>query len=215
MSGFGATLTSEAELRTIFRAPSRGAVDKQIDRLDDHCRAFIARSPFVLVGTANVDGTADVSPKGGPAGFVRVLDDHRLALGELPGNNRLDGYLNVVRTGAVGLLFLIPGVDEALRVNGTGHVVTEPSVLEACALDGRMPKIALGVEVREAFIHCAKAIRRASLWRADGWPDLTGLPSAGCMLADHAGISGEVDGATVDAALEAGYAVTMWNDPPA
>ncbi len=214
MSPFGSTITAESELREIFRPPSRGAVAKEIDHLDDHCRAFIARSPFVLVGTTNTNGTGDVSPKGGPPGFVRVLDDHRLAFGELPGNNRLDCYTNILHTSAVGLLFLLPGVDECLRVNGTGHVVTSPKVLEECGLDGRLPKIALGVEVREAFIHCAKAIRRASLWSPDGWPTTTDMPTIACMLATHAGITEDPDGTATAAALEAGYATTMWNSEP-
>jgi len=191
MSPFGRVVTSESELRQLFRPPSAAAVAKEIDHIDDHCREFIARSPFVLVGTTNTNGTGDVSPKGGPPGFVRVLDSQRLAFGELPGNNRLDCYTNILHTSAVGLLFLLPGVDECLRVNGTGHVVSDPDTLAECALDGRLPKIALGVEVHEAFIHCAKAIRRSSLWKPDRWPATDGMATA--------------------AALEAGYASTMWN----
>jgi uncharacterized protein len=208
---FSNTLTSEAELRAIFPPPGRRARDKQIDRLDDHCRALIAHAPFVAIGTTNADGTGDVSPKGGPPGFVTVLDDHRLAMGELPGNNRLDGYLNLVANPAIGMLFLVPGVGETLRVNGEGYVTTDPDVLAACALDGRPPKVALGVVVREAFIHCAKALRRASLWEPERWPGLEDLPTIACMLVAHAGIDGDADGTKTAAALETAYATTLWN----
>src|SRR5262245_41005111 len=176
MSPFGQTLGSEAELRTISSPPDKGAVAQQLDHLDDHCRAFIGHSPFVLIGTSGADGSGDVSPKGGPPGFVTVLDEHRLAMGELPGNNRIDSYINVVATGTVGMLFLIPGLDECLRVNGKGYAVTEPSVLEACAVGGKLPKVALGLEVTEAFIHCAKAIRRGQIWQPPNWPDTADLP---------------------------------------
>jgi PPOX class probable FMN-dependent enzyme len=211
MTRFTQRVRSEDELRALFPPPPPRAVAKQIDRLDDHCRAFIAHAPFVAIGTTNVDGTSDVSPKGGPPGFVRVLDDHRLALGELPGNNRLDGYTNLLANPAVGLLFLVPGVGETLRVNGRGHVVTDPDVLDACALGGRRPKIALGVEVVEAFIHCAKALRRSGLWDPGAWPDLAELPSPACMLVAHAGIPDDPGGARTAAALERVYASTLWN----
>lgn len=212
MPAFANVLASEAELREIFPPPGRRAVDKQIDRLDDHCRALIARAPFVAIGTTNADGTGDVSPKGGPAGFVKVLDDHRLALGELPGNNRLDGFRNLVGNPAIGMLFLVPGIGETLRVNGEGYVTRDEAVLELCALDGRRPKVAVGVVVREAFIHCAKALRRAQLWQPDAWPETADMPAIACMLAAHAGIEGDPDGTKTAKALETAYAATMWNE---
>ena len=125
----------------------------------------------MLVGTTNADGTGDVSPKGGPPGFVTVLDEHRLAFGELPGNGRVDSYRNLLANPAVGLMFLIPGLGETLRVNGQGYVITDPGLLDQCSVDGKRPKVVLGVAVREAFIHCAKALRRSQLWEPAGWPD--------------------------------------------
>ncbi|HEY1278217.1 MAG TPA: MSMEG_1061 family FMN-dependent PPOX-type flavoprotein [Acidimicrobiales bacterium] len=211
MAPFDGVLRTEAELREIIRPPGRRAAEKQIGHLDASCRAYIAHAPFVIVATTNADGTGDASPKGGPPGFVRVLDDRRLAMGELPGNGRVDGYRNLLANPAVGLIFLIPGVGETLRVNGRGFLVTDPAVLEACTLDGRRPALALGVEVVEAFIHCAKALRRASLWEPDHWPDTADMPTIACMLARHADIPGDPDGTLTAAALEENYATTLWN----
>ena len=211
MAAFDDVITSEAELRQILPPPARRAAEKQIDHLDDNCRAFIAHATFVLVGTTNADGTGDVSPKGGPPGFVTVLDEHRLAFGELPGNNRADGYRNLIANPAIGLIFLIPGLDETLRVNGRGFVSKDPALLDVCSLDGRRPKLALGVEVVESFIHCAKALRRGVVWRPDEWPDRTGMPTVACMLNVHAGIDGDPDGTRTAAALEGNYATTLWN----
>jgi PPOX class probable FMN-dependent enzyme len=211
MTRFTTVLRTEADLRERFRPPAGLAVAKEIDRLDHHCRAVIGRSPFVLVGTRNPDGTADVSPKGGPPGFVHVLDDTTLAMGELPGNNRLDSFRNVVADGAVGLLFLVPGVGETLRVNGRGLVVADEEVLAVTAIDGRRPKVALVVEVREAFVHCAKAVRRAGLWEPTSWPDVSDLSTV-CMFADHAGLP--ADSPVRDPALlERAYQASMWEDP--
>ena len=208
---FSGVIKSEAELREILPPPYRRAVMKQIDHLDDNCRSFIAHAPFVLVGTTNADGTGDVSPKGGPPGFVKMLDEHRLAFGELPGNNRADGYRNLIANPAIGLIFLIPGVGETLRVNGRGYVLTDPELLEVCALDGRRPKLVLGVEVVETFIHCAKALRRSALWEPDRWPDVSAMPAPACMLVEHAEIEGDPDGSRTAAALEENYATTLWN----
>ena len=205
-------IRSEAELREIFAQPSKGAVNKQIDHLDDHCEAFIAHAPFLVFATTNPDGSGDASPKGGPPGFVKVLDRHHLAMGELPGNNRLDGYRNVVRDPRVGLLFLIPGVGETLRVNGTAVVARDPAILAKCAIDEKLPKVALVVKTNEVFIHCAKAIRRSHLWDHENWPDTTTMPTVACMLVTHTGAPGDPDGSRTAASLEAAYVKTMWNE---
>lgn len=205
---FRDVVADDASLRALFREPSYGAVHKQIDRLDDHCRAFIAHSPFVLLATSNDDGTCDVSPKGGPPGFVTVLDEHRLAIGDLPGNNRLDSMHNVVRNGHIGLLFVVPGMCESLRVNGRAWVVRDTDVLDACAVRDKRPTVAIGVQVDDAYIHCAKAFRRSNLWDVGEWPDRAGLAPAAEMLRDHVGLDASVD--DVDRMLEEGYAATMW-----
>jgi len=208
---FAGVLHTEDELRQIIRPPHQRARDKQIDHLDHNCQQYIAHAPFVLVGTTNADGTGDVSPKGGPPGFVTVLDEHRLAFGELPGNGRVDSYRNLLDNPAIGLLFLIPGLGETLRVNGQGYVTTDPELVACCSVDGKPPKLVLGVAVREAFIHCAKSLRRASMWEQEGWPDRSGMPSVACMLVEHASIEGDPGGHRTAAALEDAYAKTLWN----
>jgi uncharacterized protein len=206
---FGDVVRDVAELRTHFRAPSETVQRKQIDHLDEQCRAFIARSPFVLVATANHDGTCDVSPKGGPPGFVPVLDAQRLAIGDLPGNNRIDSLRNIVANPNVGLLFVVPGMGETLRVNGRAWVVRDVAVLDACAVHDKRPAVAIGVEVHEAYVHCAKAFRRSDLWEPDAWPDRATVPTAGEMLRAHVGLH-DTSAETIDQALEDGYAKTMW-----
>ena len=140
------------------------AVQKQISALDHHCRAFISRSPFLLVGTANGTGVCDVSPKGDPAGFVQVLDDNTLVIPDRPGNRRADTLVNILENPQVGLLFLIPGVEDTLRVNGRAHIVQDEELLERTAVKGRKPLLVIVVDVQEAFLHCAKAFKRSLLW---------------------------------------------------
>ena len=140
-----------------------------------------------------------------------MLDAHRLAIGDLPGNNRIDTWRNVVANPHVGLLFMIPGLDETLRVNGRAWLVRDDDVLDACTVAGRRPPVALGVAVDEAFIHCAKAFRRSELWNPQQWPDRSDMPTVACMLIDHVGIEGQT-GEQVAAALEVGYEKTMWQD---
>ncbi len=212
MAAFENVVSSVEELRGLFRKPSFGAVGKEIGHLDAGCRSFIAHSPFVLIGTHNPDGTCDVSPKGGPPGFVQVLDDNRLIMGELPGNNRLDTFTNVVRDTAIGLMFLTPAVGEMLRVNGRGYVSTDPTLLLQCVIDGREPKVVLAVQVTETFLHCAKAIRRSGIWDPTVWPDTTNMVSSGCMFNAAVGIDDDADGTRTTSMLEADYQATLWHD---
>jgi PPOX class probable FMN-dependent enzyme len=208
VDGSGAIETVE-ELRAFYRSPSPGAINKVIDRLDDHCRTFIRHSPFLVLATAAADGRCDVSPKGGPPGFVRVVDEHRLAWADMAGNNRLDSMQNLVSNQGVAILFLIPGLDETLRVNGEAVISTDPDLLELCRLESRTPHVVITVEVAEAYIHCAKALRRAELWDHNSWPDLAEMPSVACMLRDHVGAR-NVNPDEIAAALEVDYARTLW-----
>jgi uncharacterized protein len=180
-------ITTVGQLREIFAEPSPFAVAKEITALDDTCRAFLAACPFVALGTTNPDGTGDVSPKGGTPGFIRVLHDTHVAWGDLPGNNRLDGYTNLLRDDRVGMLCIIPGMLETLRINGTAIVTTDPVILAATQTGDALPRVAVVVSVREAFVHCSKALRRSSLWDPAGWPDLTTVPSVPEMLLAHRG----------------------------
>ena len=183
---FRDAVTSPEALRALVGEPSELAVRKEISHLDAHCRAFIARSPFVLIATSGASGRADVSPKGDPPGFVQVLDEHRLVIPDRPGNRRLDGMRNLLENPHVGLLFLIPGLEETLRVNGRAWIIRDEEVLARCAVMGKRPTLALGVYAEECFIHCAKAFKRAQLWQPDQWPDRAGLASPSEMLVDHA-----------------------------
>lgn len=194
-------------LREIYRQPHQLVLRKQIDHIDEAARAFVEASPFVVVATNGPAG-ADASPRGGAPGFVAVLDQGRLALGDLAGNNRLDTYTNLLTHPHVGLLFLVPGVDETLRVNGRATLTTDPQILDAVAVDGRRPPLAIGIDVDECFIHCAKAFRRSALWDPSTWPSPEDTPSAARALRDHIGLDAPPE--VIAADLEAGYEATMW-----
>jgi PPOX class probable FMN-dependent enzyme len=157
-------------------------------------------SPFVLVSSANTSGACDVSPKGGPPGFVTVLDDHRLLIGDATGNRRLDSLQNMLQNPQVGVLFLIPGMGETLRVNGSVRLTRDPELLRGLQTGGRPAALALIVDVVQVYLHCAKCIIRSGLWRAETWPDPAELPSAAEILNDHIGL-GDLQ-ASADALLD-------------
>ncbi|MGI5271167.1 pyridoxamine 5'-phosphate oxidase family protein [Nonomuraea sp. CA-218870] len=178
-------MTTEAELREIVKEPARGSWDKDIARIDEHARTIIAHSPLVLLATSDLDGTCDVSPRGDPAGSVLVLDDHRLAFADRPGNHRVDSFRNLLRNPHVGLLFLVPGMNETLRVNGRATLVSDAPFFDDLTVRGRRPRLAVLVDVEELYVHCAKAFLRSSLWQPDTWPDRGSLPSLGRIAKDH------------------------------
>jgi uncharacterized protein len=182
-------ITSLEALRALYVPPKERAIKKQLAALDVHCTRFVSLSPFVVVATHGADGKADASPRGGTPGFVQVLDAHTLLIPDAPGNNRLDTLENIVATGKAGLLFMIPGLDETLRVNGDARLSTTEEDLAATTNERRTPKLAIRVHVREAYLHCAKAFMRSDLWAAAARFDRSALPSAGQMLCDHTGIS--------------------------
>ena len=185
MAPFQNLVTSEAELRALVGTPAARSLLKEQPRIDDHFRAFIAASPFVLIATAGADGTCDVSPKGDAPGFVRVLDDKRLVIPDRNGNKRLDGMMNIVSNPYVGLLFLVPGRDETLRVNGRAWITTDPALLEPSAVQGVAPRLAIAVEVEQAFLHCVKSFRRSRLWAHQQWPAPDALESIACVMFDQ------------------------------
>ena len=158
------TIESVDDLRQIYRPAAGGAVAKVIGVLDEHCRDFLAKSPFFVLSTADGDGRCDGSPKGGSPGFVEMLDEHHVAWADYSGNNRLDSFENVVDNARVALLFLIPGLNETLRINGVAQLSTDPDLGERFAVDGRPAKVVVVVTVEEAYVHCAKALRRGALW---------------------------------------------------
>jgi PPOX class probable FMN-dependent enzyme len=185
-------ITTEEALRALHHAPKERTLRKQLDHLDGHCRRFIALSPFVVVATADAHGRLDASPRGGVPGFVEVADDRTLHLPDRPGNNRLDSLTNVTERPEVGLLFMIPGVDETLRVNGAAELLADGQLASRFQAGPRPPKIVLRVCVREAYLHCAKALMRARLWHPDARIDRAELPTMGRMLRDQTG-SGRVE----------------------
>ena len=185
---FGDVITEEAELREVFGWPSQRALNKQIDRLDKHCRAIIEKSPFLLLGTSDATGRCDVSPKGDYPGFVRVLDDRTVAIPDLPGNNRLDTLMNMLNNPQVGLIFLIPGMNETLRINGKVRLVRDANLLESMAYQGKLPKLAIVVDIQEVFTHCPKAFLRSKLWSEEYRIERSELPSFAEILRDHTGL---------------------------
>jgi uncharacterized protein len=180
-----ATVDDEAGLRGLYQQPMGLAVLKQLDRLDAHCRNFLARSPFAVIGSTRPGRGTDVSPRGDAPGFARVLDDHTIAIPDRPGNNRLDTLSNIVTDADVGLLFFIPGIDETLRINGTAKLSRDTELLSAAAVRGREPRLVILVTVREAFLHCGKALKRSRLWHDDYRVDKKSFPSLGRMIVEQ------------------------------
>jgi uncharacterized protein len=195
-------VTTLEQLRELYPPPAERAVRKELDHLDHHCRRFISLSPFLLISSADSDGACDVSPKGGPPGFVTVLDDHRLLIPDATGNRRLDSFQNMLENPQVGLLFLIPGMGEVLRVNGRVELTRDPELLEGLQTGGRPALLALVVTIEQAYLHCAKSIIRSKLWQAESWPEPEQLPSAAAILNDHIGLG---DLAASAAALQESY----------
>ena len=192
-------IDSVEELRRHYGEPSELALRKSLDRLDRHCRRFIELSPFVVLASAGEDGRVDCSPRGDPGGFVAILDERTLLLPDRRGNNRTDSLTNVVENPRIGMLFLIPGVNETLRLNGRATLTTDPAHLEPLAINGRPPRSGLLIEVEEVFLQCTKALVRARLWAEESRVDRkTALPSFGQMIADHAGLA---DGEAIDRKL--------------
>jgi len=201
--------TSAAQLRDALGSPSELAVRKALTKLDKHCRAFIERAPFLTLSTANSERRADVSPRGDQAGFVLVLDDKTLFLPERPGNARYDTLLNIIENPHVGVLFFVPGFEIMLRVNGRAAVIDDAALLARCVVNGKQPKVGIRIEIDEAFLHCAKAIKRSKLWDLDQQRDRNELPSLGKMILDQTAAPDSPPSAeqtdTVDAYIEDNY----------
>jgi hypothetical protein len=173
-------------LRQKYPEPKERARKKQLDHLDRHCSRFIMLSPFVVIASGS-DGRLDASPRGGTPGFVRILDKKTLLIPDAPGNNRLDTLTNIVGSGSVGLLFLVPGVDETLRVNGRARLGDEPEWMRHFSTEARQPRLVMAVDVEEAYLHCAKALMRARLWDAESRIERAALPTMGEMIKEQIG----------------------------
>ena len=198
---FREIVTSPDELRRLLGPASEGAQKKELAALDHYHRAFIARSPFALLATAGVDGRCDVSPRGDAPGFARVYEGGTLVLPERPGNRRADSLLNILTNPHVGLLFVVPGWEETLRVNGRARIIRDADVLDDLAVRGKRPLVAVAVDVEECFFHCARSFKRAQLWDTGSWISRDELPSLACMVLEQ----GQITSVTVEQA-EAGLA---------
>lgn len=205
-------IQEEADLRTLFSATHDIAIKKCRDHIDQYARAFIERSPFICIGTQSQHGDADVSPRGDPCGFVKILDDKTLLIPDRPGNNRLDTLSNILTNPQVGLLFMVPGFDDTMRINGTATLTKDPALLSQMDINGRTPRVAIAVHVQEVFIHCAKAFRRAKLWDLDQHQDRSEVPSLMKIILDQTTGAPtdphEMD--KLDADLERDYKQTMY-----
>lgn len=189
---FETIITSEEQLRETLGHPSEIVTRKTINYVDEHCRSFIEKSPFITIATSDLAGNLDVSPKGDPAGFVKILDDKTLAIPDRPGNAKADTLTNIIKNPNIGLIFLIPGVRETLRINGEAKIVKDMWVLEQLNVDGKTPSFAIIVTVKEAFMHCAKCIIRSKLWQVDSAKQAN-VPSLAKVLVEHGKLEISVD----------------------
>jgi PPOX class probable FMN-dependent enzyme len=196
-------ISAEDTLRTTLGEPSEVVKAKVSDRLNVLTRQFVERSPFLCLATSAADGTCDVSPRGDPAGFVKVLDERTLLLPDRPGNRLADSFRNVLENPHVALLFVIPGISDTFRVNGRASIVEDPELLAPCAVEGKVPKLGLRIEVDEAYTHCPKAFLRAQLWDPDRYADRSELPSSGDLMRS---VGADVDPKEYDAERAERYA---------
>ena len=180
-------IDSKEKLRTAYPPARERSVKKQLTRLDRHCLKFLSLSPFVVLSSGTVDGGFDASPRGGEPGFVKAPDAGTLLIPDAPGNNRLDTLENIIANGRLGLLFLIPGVDETLRVNGRARLEDDVSLIDHFKNEKQVPKLVIKVQVEDVYLHCAKALMRSKLWSAENRVERSVLPTMGQMLADQIG----------------------------
>lgn len=180
------TVDTIEELEKIQGTPGRLAQHKVIRHVDAHCRQFILHSPFLVMSTTNKKGSCDSSPRGDQPGFVHILDSKHILLPERIGNRRMDSMRNLIENPQIGLLFMIPGIEETLRINGNAKIIKERELLKQLEAKGHVPNVAIIVKVEECYIHCAKAFKRSKLWNPSEWPDTTTLPTPAKMLTDHA-----------------------------
>lgn len=184
---------SVEELKSILGPDFPNQIAKVINRVDDHCKAWIERSPFVIVASCNLHGQMDVSPKGDPAGFVKVLDEQTIAIPDRIGNHRGDTFVNVLENPHVALMFVVPKRREVVRISGTAQVIMDPDLLEIMMVNKHVPDLALLVRVKEAFFHCGKSMIRSRMWQPDMWGSVDGLPTYAQALKDHGELPDLID----------------------
>jgi PPOX class probable FMN-dependent enzyme len=181
----GIEITGQTDLRDLIGPAMPISATKEMPKLDAHCRRFIELSPFLCLGTMSAAGKADVSPRGDPPGFVRVLDDRTVLIPDRPGNRRVDSMMNIVEQPSVGIVFFVPGIEETLRLNGHASLLRDPALLAGMAVQGKAPKLAIRVEIHEVFFHCAKALKRSRLWDPASRIERKEFPSYGQIISDQ------------------------------
>lgn len=201
-------LSDATALRQRMGEPVAHVAIKEMPCLDKHCRHFISLSPFLCLGTMDTGGKADVSPRGDPPGFVTVLDDRTILIPDRPGNRRADSMQNILANPSVGLLFLVPGVEETLRLNGRASIVEDPVLLAGMAVRGKAPKLAIRVEIEEVFFHCAKALMRSRLWDPDGRIERGDFPRYGEIIRDQRKPDEDAD--EIEAGLQESYRTELY-----
>lgn len=201
-------LEDEAALRALIGTPNEMGRRKQLSALDPHARTFIGHSPFVLIATSAGDGSCDVSPRGDAPGFVLVLGDRKLAIPDRPGNRRHDSFRNLFENPGIGLLLLVPGMEETLRINGRAQVVREAPWFDQMIVRSKRPLVAIVVDIDEVFFHCPKSFRRSQIWEPATWPERSALPTLGQIFKDQ--ISVEQTANELDCALEESYTRTLY-----
>ncbi|ALC89151.1 phosphohydrolase [Bacillus sp. FJAT-18017] len=206
---FENTIKTEDELRALIGFPSELANNKAITYLDKNCVEFISKSPFLVISTSDEFGYCDVSPRGDQAGFVHIVSEKQLVIPERPGNKRIDSMRNILSNPRIGLLFLIPGLGETLRVNGKATLVKDDELLQKMAFNGKRPLLGIGVEVEECFIHCAKAFKRSGVWEPNSWTDKALLPSAAKAIFEHAKLP-NTSLESIQERLEEGYSKRLY-----
>jgi len=196
------------QLRSMYLPAKERALKKQLSRLDQHCRNFLALVRFAVLSTADAHGNMDASPRGGEAGFIKVIDDNTVIVPDWTGNNRLDTFSNILDTGRIGVIFLVPGVDEALRINGAASLRNDEAFTSLCEVNGRFPKLVVHITVKEAYLHCPKAIMRAQLWAAEAKVERKVLPTMNEILRDQIG---QTDPAEPQELMEARHKTELYS----
>ncbi|MEH7123249.1 pyridoxamine 5'-phosphate oxidase family protein [Bacillus sp. JJ1503] len=206
---FKETISSEEELRTLLGTPSKNVANKVIHHIDHHCKDFIAKSPILFISTSDTHGNCDTSPRGDAPGFVHIIDQQHIVIPERPGNKRMDSLRNIIANPHIGLIFVIPGLEETLRINGKACIIKDSDVLEKMAVQGKVPSLGIGVQVEECFIHCAKAFKRSKLWYPETWASKDQLPYPPQILADHINLP-DVNSETIHTSLEESYSKRLY-----
>ncbi len=205
-------ISTDAELRALYGHPSEVVKGKKVPHIDPATREVIEATPLAFLSTSGTDGTCDVSPRGGPAGWLRVLDERTIAFPDLSGNKLLDSLQNIVENGHAGMLLVMPGRDDCVRVDGRAHLSTDPELLASFGEVVRPPKVAVVIEVDNLFIHCTKAFRRSEVWNPETWHDRESLPSPAALLASMTGF--ELDEQVVNTALDDGATNDLAEERP-